>query len=69
MNDDENATVRTLILPLEEIAVRHGIDAETLRSAVDSGAIRSRGKPGDPAVMLAERDVLVWMAGRHRFEA
>jgi len=65
---DDNETVRTLLAPLEELAARHRIDPETLRSAVDAGAIRPRGPSGDGSVVLAERDVLVWLAGRTRFD-
>lgn len=64
---DENETVRTLILPLEELAERLRLDPETLRSAVKDGEIRPRGKPDDPTMLLAERDVLVWLAGRHLY--
>ena len=65
---DENETIRTLLAPLEEIAARHGVDPETLRSAVDAGEIRPRSIPGDPRLILAERDVLVWLARRKHFE-
>jgi hypothetical protein len=60
--DDE--TIRTALAPLEEIAARHGIEPGALHAAVENGEIRSHRQPGDPRTILAERDVLVWMAGR-----
>jgi hypothetical protein len=68
MSDDQQ-TVRTRLAPLEEIAARHGIDPDTLRAAVESGELREHRQPGDPRTILAERDVLVWMGGRPRFES
>jgi len=65
---DENATIRTQLAPLEEIASRHGIDPDALRAAVENGEIRPHRQPGDPRVILAERDVLVWMGSRKRFD-
>ncbi len=65
---DDNATVRTQLASLEEIAARHGLDPEELRAAVDIGELRQHRQPGDPRVILAERDVLVWMGGRKRFD-
>ncbi len=59
-------TIRTALAPLEEIAARHGIDPDTLRAAVEQGEIRPHRQPGDPRTILAERDVLVWMAGREK---
>ena len=65
---DDNATIRTALAPLEEIAERHGIDADEIRAAVENGEIRQHRQPGDARVILAERDVLVWMAGRKRWD-
>ena len=65
---DDNATIRTALAPLEEIASRHGIDPDEIRAAVESGEIRQHRQPGDTRVILAERDVLVWMAGRKRWD-
>ncbi|HKB69784.1 MAG TPA: hypothetical protein VKH46_03010 [Thermoanaerobaculia bacterium] len=65
---DDDATIRTQLAPLEEIAKRHGIDPDALQAAVENGEIRPHRQPGDPRVILAERDVLVWMAGRKRFD-
>lgn len=61
---DDNATVRTVLAPLEEIAERHGLEPHLLRGAVDAGEIRQHHLPGDPRTILAERDVLVWMGAR-----
>jgi DNA-binding CsgD family transcriptional regulator len=58
-------TIRTALAPLEEIAARHGIDPDTLRAAVEHGEIRPHRQPGDSRTILAERDVLIWMAGRN----
>lgn len=66
MNEDD-ATMRTHLAPLEEIADRHGIDPDAIRAAMAAGEIREHRQPGDPRVILAERDVLVWLAGRNRF--
>jgi hypothetical protein len=57
-------TIRTALAPLEEIAARHGIEPDVLRAAVANGEIRPHRQPGDPRTILAERDVLVWLAGR-----
>lgn len=65
---DDDATIRTQLAPLEEIAARHGIDPDELRTAVESGEIRQHRQPGDARVILAERDVLVWMGGRKRYD-
>jgi len=62
--NDDNATVRTVLAPLEEIAERHGLDAGLLRGAVDAGEIRAHRRPGDDRTILAERDVLVWLGAR-----
>jgi len=66
---DDHTTVRTRLAPLEEIAARHGIDPHALQGAVDSGDLREHRQPGDPRTILAERDVLVWMGARKRFDA
>ena len=66
--EDPNETVRTLLAPLEELAQRHGIDPDALRAAVDNHEIRPHRQPGDPRTILAERDVLVWLADRKRLE-
>jgi hypothetical protein len=65
--NEEDATMRTAIAPLEEIAERQGLDPKTLREAVDAGEIRAHRRPGDPRTFLAEREVLVWMGGRSLF--
>ncbi len=65
---DDDATIRTALAPLEEIAARHGIDPDSLRAAVENGEIRPHRQPGDPRTILAERDVLVWMASKARFD-
>jgi len=57
-------TIRTALAPLEEIAARHGIDPDALRGAVENGEIRPHLQPGDDRTILAERDVLLWLAGR-----
>jgi hypothetical protein len=64
---DDNATIRTAVAPLEEIAERQGLDPKTLRAAVDAGELREHRRPGDPRTFLAERDVLIWMGGRSLF--
>ena len=64
---DDNATIRTAVAPLEELAERHSLDPKTLKAAVDAGEIRAHRRPGDPRTFLAERDVLVWMGGRSLF--
>jgi hypothetical protein len=64
---EDNATIRTAVAPLEEIAERQGLDPKTLREAVDAGEIRQYRRPGDPRTLLAERDVLIWMGGRSIF--
>ncbi len=61
-------TIRTALSPLEDLAKRHGLDPDALRAAVENGEIRPHRQPGDPRTILAERDVLVWMADRKRFE-
>jgi hypothetical protein len=63
VNDDDR-TVRTLLAPLEELAARYGLEPHLLHGAVDAGQIRAHHRPGDESIILAERDVLVWMA-RH----
>jgi threonine dehydratase len=66
MNEDD-VTMRTRLAPLEEIAERHGIDPEAIRAAVAAGEIREHRQPGDPRMILAERDVVAWLAERNRF--
>jgi hypothetical protein len=66
---DDGATIRTALAPLEEIASRHGIDPDELRAAVETGEIPQHRQPGDSRVILAERDVLVWMGGRKPWES
>lgn len=61
---DENATIRTRLAPLEEIAERHGLEPDLLRGAVDAGEIRPYLQPDDPRPHLAERDVLLWIGAR-----
>jgi hypothetical protein len=63
---DDDVTIRTQLATLEEIAERHGLNAEDLQAAVKDGDLRQHRQPGDPRVLLAERDVLVWMATRAR---
>ena len=61
---DDNATVRTVLAPLEEIAARHGLEPHLLQGAVDAGEIRAHRLPNEERTILAERDVLVWMGAR-----
>jgi hypothetical protein len=65
---DPNETLRTALAPLEDLALRHGIDPDALRVAVETGEIRPHRQPGDARTILAERDVLVWLAGRKHLE-
>ena len=64
MSSVADETIRTALAPLEEIAARHAIDPDALRAAVENGEIRPHRQPGDPRTILAERDVLVWIAAR-----
>jgi hypothetical protein len=63
---EEDATVRTTLGTFEELAGRHGLKVEDLEAAVRDGELKTSRQPGDPRILLAERDVLVWMATRAR---
>jgi hypothetical protein len=62
--NDDNATLRTVFAPLEEIADRYGLEPDLVRGAVDAGEIRQHRRPDDSRTFLAEREVLVWLGAR-----
>lgn len=59
---DDNITLRTAIASIEEIAGRHGLNPEDLAAAVENGELRRYSPAEVWPILVAERDVLVWMA-------
>jgi S-adenosylmethionine:diacylglycerol 3-amino-3-carboxypropyl transferase len=59
---DENITLKTAIASVEDIAQRHGLNPEDLATAVENGELRRYSPPEASPILVAERDVLVWMA-------